>query len=96
MSNYGYRIIKTRWNKKHEISFLTELKLSGIDDIGVMNKITNIISGELKLNMRSLSIESKDGIFEGVITLYVHDTDQLDKLINRLSRLDGLLSISRQ
>jgi GTP pyrophosphokinase len=96
MSNYGYRIIKTRWNKKHEISFLTELKVSGIDDIGVMNKITNIISGEMKLNMRSLSIESKDGIFEGIINLYVQDTEQLEKLMRRLKSIDGLLSVSRQ
>src|ERR1051325_3703125 len=62
MSNYGYRIIKTRWNKAHEISFLTELKVSGIDDVGVMQKITNIISGEMKLNMRSISFDTKDGI----------------------------------
>jgi GTP pyrophosphokinase len=96
MSNYGYRIIKTKWNKDHAIAFLTELKLSGIDDVGVMNKITNIISSELKINMRSLSIESKDGIFEGVITVFVEDTEQLDKLIMRLKGIDGILSISRQ
>lgn len=96
MSNYGYRIIKTKWNKDHAIAFLTELKLSGIDDVGVMNKITNIISSELKINMRSISIESKDGIFEGVITVFVQDTDQLDNLIKRLKGLDGILSISRQ
>jgi len=96
MSNYGYRIVKTRWNKEHEISFLTELKVSGIDDLGVMNKITSIISSDMKLNMRSISIDSKDGIFEGLITIYVHDTSQLDKLIVRLKKLDGLLSISRK
>jgi len=96
MSNYGYRIIKTKWNKDHAIAFLTELKLSGIDDVGVINKLTNIISSELKINMRSISIESKDGIFEGVITVFVQDTDQLDNLIRRLKGLDGILSISRQ
>ncbi len=96
MSNYGYRIIKTRWNKQHEIAFLTELKISGIDDIGVMNKITNIISSDMKINMRSISLDTKDGIFEGTITLYVHDTAQLDVLINRLKSIEGLLSISRQ
>ncbi len=96
MSNYGYRIIKTRWNKQHEIAFLTELKVSGIDDLGVMNKITNIISGEMKLNMRSISFESKDGIFEGLITLFVHDTAQLEDLIEKLKALEGILSVSRQ
>jgi len=96
MSNYGYRIIKTRWTKQHEIAFLTELKISGIDDIGVMNKITNIISSDMKINMRSISLDTKDGIFEGTITLFVHDTAQLDVLINRLKSIEGLLSISRQ
>lgn len=95
MSNYGYRIVKTKWNKDHEISFLTEIKVSGIDDVGVMNKITTIISAELKLNMRSLSIESKDGIFEGIITIFVHDTDERDALIERLKELDGILSVSK-
>ncbi|GIV33491.1 MAG: RelA/SpoT family protein [Chitinophagales bacterium] len=96
MSNYGYRIIKTRWNNQHEIAFLTELKVSGIDDIGVMNKITNIISGEMKINMRSISFESQDGIFEGIITLFVHDTTQLEELIEKLKKLEGILSVTRQ
>lgn len=95
MSNYGYRIIKTKWNKDHQIAFLTEIKVSGIDDVGVMNKITSIISADLKINMRSLSIESKDGIFEGVITVFVHDTSQLDMLIQRLKSLEGILSVGR-
>lgn len=95
MSNYGYRIIKTKWNKDHQIAFLTEIKVSGIDDVGVMNKITNIISADLKINMRSLSIESKDGIFEGIITVFVHDTKQLDKLMQRLKSLEGILSVGR-
>jgi GTP pyrophosphokinase len=95
MSKYGYRIIKTRWTKEHEIAFLTEINVSGIDDTGVLQKITNIISGDLKLNMRSLSIESKDGIFEGTIGVYVHDTEQLDLLIERLKKLDGILTVTR-
>ncbi|MDX2001037.1 MAG: bifunctional (p)ppGpp synthetase/guanosine-3',5'-bis(diphosphate) 3'-pyrophosphohydrolase [Chitinophagales bacterium] len=95
MSNYGYRIVKTKWTKSHELSFLTEIKISGIDDLGVMNKITNIISGELKLNMRSISIESHDGIFEGVINIFVNDTEQLEDLMAQLQRMDGILSVSR-
>lgn len=96
MSNYGYRIVKTKWTKQHEIAFLTELKVSGIDDTGILSKITDIISGQLRINMRSLSLESNDGIFEGIITLYVHDTDELDKLIVKLKKVDGILSVSRQ
>ena len=95
MSNYGYRIVKSRWTREHEIAFLTEIKVSGIDDMGVMQKITNIISGELKINMRSISIDSKDGIFEGNLTVFVHDTKQLDILIKKMKALDGILSVSR-
>ncbi len=95
MSNYGYRVVKTKWTREHEISFLTEIKVSGIDDMGVMQKITNIISGELKLNMRSISIDSKDGIFEGNLMVYVNDTEQLELLMAKLKALDGVLSVSR-
>lgn len=95
MSNHGHRIVKTKWTKQHEIAFLTELKVSGIDDMGVMNRMTNIISGELKINMRSLSVDSKDGIFEGKISVFVNDTDELNNLIERLKSLDGVLSVSR-
>lgn len=95
MSKYGYRIIKTRWTKEHEISFLTEIMVSGIDDTGLLQKITGLISTDLKLNMRSLSIESKDGIFEGTIGIYVKDTEEVDGLISRLKKIEGILSVSR-
>lgn len=95
MSKYGYRIIKTRWTKEHEISFLTEVMVSGIDDTGLLQKITGLISTDLKLNMRSLSIESKDGIFEGTIGIYVKDTEEVDGLISRLKKIEGILSVSR-
>lgn len=95
MSNYGYRIVKTRWTKQHGIAFLTEVKVSGLDDVGIMNKITTIISGDLKLNMQSLSIDSKDGIFEGLIKVYVNNTQELDELIQRLKDIDGILSVNR-
>lgn len=96
MSSYGHRIVKTKWTKQQEIAFLTELLISGIDDMGVMNRMTSIISGELKINMRSISVDSKDGIFEGRITVFVNDTDQLEALIIRLRELEGVLSVSRR
>jgi GTP diphosphokinase / guanosine-3',5'-bis(diphosphate) 3'-diphosphatase len=95
LASYGHRIIKTKWAKNKEISFLTGVKLIGIDDVGVIQKITNIISGELKLNMRSLSIDSKDGIFEGTITVFVHDREELMRLCSQLSALDGISSVQR-
>ena len=95
LANYGHRIIKTKWAKNKEISFLTGVRLVGLDDVGVIQKITNIISGDLKINMRSLSIDSKDGIFEGTIMVYVHDREELNKLCNGLAALDGIQKIER-
>jgi len=95
LANYGHRIVKTKWAKNKEISFLTGVRIVGLDDVGVIQKITNVISGELKLNMRSLSIDSKDGIFEGNIMVYVHDREELNKFCNRLGALEGINKIER-
>jgi len=95
MSNYGYRVVKTRWNREKEIAFLTGLTIRGLDDVGVINKLTNVISGEMKINMRAMSIDSHDGVFEGNIKLYVHDTGELEKLIHKLKNLKGIFSITR-
>ena len=95
LANYGHRIVKTKWAKNKEISFLTGVRIIGMDDVGVIQKITNVISGELKLNMRSLSIDSKDGIFEGTIMVYVHDREELNVFVNKLSALEGINKIER-
>lgn len=95
MSKYDYRIVKTKWTKEREISFLTGIKITGIDDVGVVNKLTNIITGKLKLNMRSISFDTDDGIFEGQIKIYVHDVDELDKLIEQLKGMHGIYTVTR-
>jgi len=95
LANYGHRIVKTKWAVNKEISFLSGVRITGLDDVGVVQKMTNIISGELSMNMRSLSIDSKDGIFEGNIKVFVHDRRELDELCQRLSDLDGVMSVDR-
>jgi GTP pyrophosphokinase len=95
LSNYGHRVVKTKWVKNKEISFLTGLKIVGLDDVGVINKITNLISGDLKININALTIEAKEGLFEGNIKVYVHDKDELDKLVKRLKALPGIESVDR-
>jgi GTP pyrophosphokinase len=95
LANYGHRIVKTKWAKNKEISFLTGLKIIGMDDVGVVNKITTIISGDLKINISAITIESKEGIFEGSIKLFVHDKEELDELVNRLKNLQGIHSVER-
>ncbi|MBK7097515.1 MAG: bifunctional (p)ppGpp synthetase/guanosine-3',5'-bis(diphosphate) 3'-pyrophosphohydrolase [Sphingobacteriales bacterium] len=95
MSNYGHRIVKTKWAKNKEISFLTGIKLVGIDDVGMVSKITNLISSELKINISALTIEANEGVFEGNIKVYVHDKEELDNLVNRLKALNGVESVDR-
>src|SRR6187455_2018363 len=95
MANFGHRIVKTKWAKNKEISFLTGLKIVGLDDVGVVNKITNLISGELRINIAALTIEAKEGVFEGNIKLYVHDKEELDELVDRLKRLPGIEMVDR-
>ncbi len=95
MANYGHRVVKTKWAKNKEISFLTGIKIVGLDDVGVINKITNIISGELRININALTIESGEGLFEGIIKIYVHDKEELDILVNRLKELPGIETVDR-
>ena len=95
MSNYGHRIVKTKWAKNKEISFLTGIRIIGLDDVGMVSKITGLISSELKINMSALTIEASEGIFEGNIKVFVHDKEELDKLVNSLKSIEGIESVER-
>ncbi len=95
MANYGHRVVKTKWAKNKEISFLTGLKIIGLDDVGVIHKITNLISGELRVNISAMTIEAKDGIFEGNVKVFVHDKDELENLVQSLLALAGIERVDR-
>ncbi len=95
MANYGHRVVKTKWAKNKEISFLTGLKIVGLDDVGVIHKITNLLSGELKININAMTIEAKEGLFHGNIKIYVHDKEELDALVQRLKKLPGIETVDR-
>ena len=95
LSHYGHRVVKTKWAKNKEISFLTGVRIIGLDDVGVIQKITNVISADLKMNMRSISIDTKDGVFDGTIMVYVHDREELDNLCQKLGALEGINTIER-
>jgi len=95
LSQFGHRVVKTKWAKNKEISFLTGINIIGLDDVGVINKITNLISGELKINIAALTIEANEGVFRGNIKLFVHDKDELEKLFDRLKQLPGIHSVER-
>ncbi len=95
MSNYAYRIVKAKWTGQQQIAFLAGIRMTGIDEVGIVNKISKVISSELKVNMRSISIDSNDGIFDGTIMLFVHDTEHLTKLMKKLKEIHGILTVSR-
>lgn len=95
LSHYGHRVVKTKWAKNKEISFLSGLKIVGLDDVGIINKITNVISGELKVNISALTIESREGLFEGIIKVFIHDKEELDDLVSKLGKVNGIQSVSR-
>ena len=95
MANYGHRVVKTKWAKNKEISFLTGLKIIGLDDVGVIHKITNLISGELKVNIAAMTIEAKEGIFEGNVKVFVHDKEELENLVAAVLALQGIERVDR-
>jgi GTP pyrophosphokinase len=95
MSNYAYRIVKAKWTSKAELAFLAGIKIIGIDNVGVINKITKVISSDLKVNMRSVNFDSKDGMFEGTIMLFVNDTTHLTKLMSKLKNISGITTVNR-
>src|SRR6195952_3253834 len=95
MANFGHRVVKTKWAKNKEISFLTGLKIVGLDDVGVIHKITNLISGEMKFNISAMTVEAKDGLFTGNFKIFVHDKEELDELCDRLLQLSGIEKVDR-
>ncbi|MEZ5071714.1 MAG: TGS domain-containing protein [Bacteroidales bacterium] len=96
ISRYGYRVVKARWNRpEKERFFPVTLRLTGVDDLGIVSNISDVISKDLQVNMRSISIDSNDGLFEGSITLFVTDTKHLEALIRKIKRVKGIMSIRR-
>lgn len=95
LSNYGYRIIKAKWASSKKHTFEATLSIIGTDRLGLVSDVSNLISQELKVNMRSLSINTEGGIFEGTIRLYVEDTNHLDTLVNNLGKINGVVKVNR-
>jgi GTP pyrophosphokinase len=96
LSRYGYRVVKARWNNTEKNAFFpVTLRITGMDDLGIVSNISDVISKDLQVNMRSISIDSNDGMFEGSITLFVKDTRHLEALIRKLKKVKGILNIKR-
>lgn len=95
MSSFGYRIVKAKWTSQKQLAFLTGLKITGIDEVGLINNLTQVISNDFKVNMRSITVDTDEGIFSGTIMIYVNDTQHLDNLIHKLKDVKGITDVSR-
>ena len=95
LSKYAYRILKANWYTKSNIELITSLSIDGTDRVGVIDDITKIISSQLKVNMKSINVDLKDGIFKGEIQLFVSDTLQLSKLIKKLQKVPNVNNVTR-
>ncbi len=95
IANHGENIIQAEWTKFKRQSYLTRLKLEGFDRMGIVNEVTTVISKEHTINMRSVKFDTHDGIFKGDLFLYIHNTDDLTNLINRLKTIKGIDSVLR-
>ncbi|MEG2849740.1 MAG: TGS domain-containing protein, partial [Bacteroidales bacterium] len=91
----GGKIVSAKWTKHTVLSFLARLDMKGIDKIGIVNEITKYITLVLNVNIRKIHFETHDGIFEGYIELYVHNTEDLDVLMKRIQKIKGIENIAR-
>jgi len=92
---FGYRIVKARWSGKGTSQYAITLRVIGNDDIGIVSNITNIISKEEKIVMRSINIDSHDGLFSGNLEVLLNDTSRLDSLIKKLRTVKGVKTVER-
>ena len=95
MASFGDKIVPIKWVSHKLMSFLTVIKMTGIDKPGIVSDITALIAKEGKVNMRMIHFDTRDGIFEGFIHLYVHNTADLNNIVSRISQIQGVESVMR-
>lgn len=95
ISRFGYRVIPARWSGTSGSTYTVTLRIIGNDDIGIINNLTSIIAKESGINMRSISIDSNDGLFHGNISVMLNNTDMLNGLIKKLKTVKGVKEVSR-
>ena len=95
LSRYAYRVMKADWASKAAAQFEVGIGFSGIDDVGLVNAVTSVISADMRVDMRAISFETRDGIFEGQARVVVSDTEHLSELITKLMAVPGVYTVER-
>jgi GTP pyrophosphokinase len=95
MSKMNYRCIKARWKSQELVERIAAIRIVGIDNLGLVNRLTEIISNQHNVNMKSISFETDDGIFEGRIKVLVYDTEHLEQLMHKFEQVNGVQRVTR-
>jgi GTP diphosphokinase / guanosine-3',5'-bis(diphosphate) 3'-diphosphatase len=96
INRFGYRVLKARWAGKDSLTYFhSTIKLTGIDEIGILSKISDVIAKDLRVNLRSINVDTGEGQFEGLIKLFVKEAGHLDALIHKLLKIKGIHSAQR-
>jgi len=95
MANHENHTIRAKWRPGEQISLLSGIALTAIDRKGLLQEITRLISDELDLNMRAITLEASEGVGRGIIMLYVNSVDNLNRLIDKLKAIDGIEDVHR-
>ena len=96
LSSHGHRVIKAKWASKHQKSFVADLEIIGTDRVGLISDVTNVISSEHNVNMRSITVDTDTGIFEGRISLYIDTHAELTTIIKQLENIEGVVKVTRK
>ncbi len=95
MSTFGKNIVKVKWTENAKLGVLAGIRISSLDKKGLMLEITKVISAEMDINIKSVNFESDGGVSGGIIMLYVNNTQQLENLINKIRKLEGVKKVMR-
>lgn len=95
MASFGDKIVRVKWVSHKLMSFLAVIKIAGIDAPGIVSEVTELIAKEEKVSMRMIHVEARDGIFEGVIHLYVHNTEDLGRIVSQIAAVKGVETVLR-
>jgi len=95
-SNFAYRILKAKWIDSTNTESIALLNIKGIDRVGLVTEVTQILSNNLKINIQSSNISSVDGVFDGLITVVIHDKNSLTSVIETLKKAEGISSVKRK